>query len=105
MDASRKANRADNEVTLQHKSQQDARLTEELHEEKLTELLAYISELGQTSAGATELERRVKLFGQCQRIEGESSGQFYGRLRVWMDKILPQSKSPLHPPRQNDNQF
>jgi hypothetical protein len=102
MDNSRKANREDHEITLQYKTRQEARLDEEFSEDKLTQLLAVISQLEQTSAGATELQRRTRLFGECQRIEGETSGQFYARLRRWLDREVPQMKSPLHAPRQTD---
>ena len=102
MDTSRKANREGQEITLQHKSRQEALLVEELNEDKLTQLLAFISGLEQTLPGATELQRRIKVFGDCKRIEGETSGQFYTRLRHWLDRDIPQTKSPLHAPRQTD---
>ena len=100
MDKSRKANRETNERTLQYQSRRQAVLQEELAEEKLAQLLAVISQHDQTTPGATELQRRRKLFGECKRIEGETSGQFYARLRQWLDRELPQTKSPLHAPRQ-----
>ena len=100
MDPSRKANREGHEKTLQYKSQQEALGVEELYEDKLTQLLAFISGLEQTPPGAAELQRRIKFFGECKRIEGETSGQFYARLRHWLDKDMPQTKSPLHAPRQ-----
>ena len=100
MDSSRKANREDNEKTLQYKSRQEAQLDEELAEDKLTQLLLSISQLDQTPAGAAELQRRTKLVGECKRIEGETSSQFYARLRHWLDRDIPQTKSPLHAPRQ-----
>ena len=100
MDNSRKANREDNEITLQYKSRQETLLDEELTEDKLKELLESISQIDQTPPGAAELQRRTKLFGECKRIEGETSGQFYARLRHWLDRDIPQTKSPLHAPRQ-----
>ena len=100
MDHSRKANREDNEKTLQYKSRQETRLDEEFTEDKLTELLASISQIDQTPPGADELQRRTKLFGESKRIEGETPGQFYARLRHWFDREIPQTKSPLHAPRQ-----
>ena len=100
MDKSRKANRETNERTLQYQSRRQAVLQEELAEEKLAQLLAVISQLDQTPHGAAELQRRRKLFGECKRIEGETSGQFYARLRHWLDREIPQTKSPLHAPRQ-----
>src|SRR5438132_12819730 len=81
MDTSRKANREDHEITLQYKSRQDALLVEEFNEDKLAQLLVFISGLEQTPPGAAELQSRIKLFGECKRIEGETSGQFYARLR------------------------
>ena len=100
MDHSRKANREGNEKTLQYKSRQETRLDDEFTEDKLMELLASISTFEKTPPGADELQRRTKLFGECKRIEGETSGQFYVRLRHWLDKEISQTKSPLHAPRQ-----
>ena len=100
MDQSRKANREDNEITLQYKSRQEALLAEEISQDNLTQLLAFIRQLDQTPVGAADLQRRKKLFGECNRIEGETSGQFYARLRHWIDREMPQTKSPLHAPRQ-----
>jgi hypothetical protein len=100
MDSSRKANRENNEKTLQYRSRQETLLDEELSEDKLKQLLVSISQLDQTPLGADELQRRKKLFGECERIEGETSGQFYARLRHWLDRDIPQTKSPRHVPRQ-----
>ncbi len=100
MDNSRKANREDNEKTLQYKSRQETLLDEELIEDNLTQLLESISQLDQTPAGDDDLQRRTKLFGECNRIEGETSGQFYTRLRYWLDRDIPQTKSPFHAPWQ-----
>ena len=101
MDRSRKATREGNEVTLQHMSPKEALLIEELVEEKLAHLQASIEQLKQTPEGTTDLQRRIKAFGECQRIEGETTGQFYDKLRRWLDRDIPQTKSPLHPPRQD----
>jgi hypothetical protein len=98
MDRSRKATREGNEITLQHKSQREASLTEEMIEEKLAQLQTSIEQLKQTAT----FQQRVKRFGECQRIEGETSGQFYEKLRRWLDRDLPPAKSPRHPPRQSD---
>ena len=100
MDASRKATREGTETTLQYQSPQDALLTEELNEERLRQLLEFMSRLKETPPGVAELQRRIKLFGDCTRIDGETSGQFYARLRHWLDRDLPPTKSPLHAPRQ-----
>jgi hypothetical protein len=96
MDRTRKATREGNEITLQHKSQQDASLTEEMIEKKLAQLQASIEQL----SGTALFQQRVKLFGECKRIEGETSGQFYDKLRRWFERDLSPAKSPLHPPRQ-----
>jgi len=100
MDISRKANREANEITLQYQTRRESLLEEELAEDNLTELLMFISHLDQTPPGAAELQRRRKVFGECKRIEGEAAGQFYARLRHWLDRDIPQTKSPLHVPRQ-----
>lgn len=100
MDASRKASREANETTLQFQSRQETLDIEEHNEQKLRTLLAFVSHLEQTPPGAAELQCRTKLFGECKRIEGETAGQFHGRLRHWLDRDMPQTKSPLHPPRQ-----
>ena len=97
MDRSRKATRAGNEITLQHKSPQEALLIEELIEANLAQLQASIEQMKQSPEGTAELQRRVKAFGECQRIDDETSGQFYDKLRRWLDREIPQTKSPLHP--------
>lgn len=101
MDRSRKANREGNEATLQHTSSLDASRVAELAEEKLVQLLTSIELLKQTPAGAAELRRRSKAFGECKRLDDEASTQFYDRLRHWLERGIPQTKRPLHPPRQN----
>jgi hypothetical protein len=100
MDNSRKANREDTEITLRYRTRRETLLDEELSDDKLTQLLVCINQLEKTPTGAAELQRRRKLFGECKRIEGETSGQFYARLRHWLDRDMPQTKSPLHAPRQ-----
>jgi hypothetical protein len=104
MDRSRKANRNRNETTLQHKSHKEALLIEELVKEKLAELQASIEQLRQTPEGMAELKRRTRVFGECKRIEDETPGQFYDKLRRWLEREIPQTKSPLHPPRQADGE-
>ncbi len=101
MDRSRKANREGNEITLQHKSERELFLDQELVEEKLAQLQASLDRLKQTPEGIALLQQRVNKFGECARIEGETSGQFYEKLRRWLDREMPQTKSPRHPPRQN----
>jgi hypothetical protein len=100
MDRSRNANRERNEVTLQYKSRKEALRIERLVEEKLAELQASMEQLRQTPEGIAELKRRTKIFGECKRIEDETPGQFYDKLRRWLGREIPQTKSPLHPPRQ-----
>jgi type IV secretory pathway VirB4 component len=73
-----------------------ALLVEELVEEELANLQASIEQMKQTP----ELQRRIKAFGECQRTEDETSSQFYDKLRHWLNRDIPVTKSPLHPPRQ-----
>jgi hypothetical protein len=100
VDASRKASREANETTLQYQSRQDTLDIEEQNDGKLRHLLAFVSQLERTPPGAAELQRRTRIFGECKRIEGETSGQFHARLRHWLDRDLPKTKSPFHAPRQ-----
>jgi hypothetical protein len=100
MDRSRKENREGREKTFQYKSRKEALLDEELTEDKLAQLLAFIGELEHIPEGSAELQRRVKLFGECERIEGETSTNFYAKLHHWLHRDIPRTKSPLHPPRQ-----
>jgi hypothetical protein len=100
MDRSRKANREGREKTFQYKSRQEALLDEELTKDKLAQLLAFIGELEHTPEGNAELQRRGKLFGECKRSEGETSTDFYAKLHHWLHRDIPQTKRPLHPPRQ-----
>jgi hypothetical protein len=100
MDRSRKENREGHEKTFQYKSRQEGLLDDELIEEKLAQLLAFVGELEKTPAGTAEIQRRVKLFGECKRSEGETSAEFYAKLNHWLHRDIPQTKSPLHPPRQ-----
>ena len=93
MDASRKANREDQEITLQYKSRQDAMLVDELNEDRLTQLLAFIDRLQQTPPGSDELRHRTKLFGECKRAAGDTTIGYYGKLRQWLDRDLPQAKT------------
>ena len=100
MDRSRKENREGREKTFQYKSHKEALLDEELTEDKLAQLLAFIGELEHTPEGSAELQRRVKLFGECEKSEGENSTNFYAKLHHWLHRDIPRTKSPLHPPRQ-----
>jgi hypothetical protein len=100
MDITRKAHREAQEVIFQYKSRQEALLDDELAEDKLTQLLAFIGHLERSPEGAAEIQGRVKLFGKCKRSKGETSAEFYGKLRHWLDRGTSRTKSPLHPPRQ-----
>jgi uncharacterized membrane protein len=100
MDRTRKANREDHEVTLQYRTQNEALQEAELIEGKLAQLQATIAQLEQTPQGLAELQRRTTLFGECKRLADETSAQFCDKLRVWLERDLPQTKSPLHAPRQ-----
>ena len=66
-----------------------------LGDEQLSQLLASLEALKQTSAGTADLQRRIKLFGDCQRIDGETSGQYYSRPHQLSSRRLPPTKSPL----------
>ena len=100
MDMTRKGNREVQEALLQYESRREAMLDDELIEDKLTQLLAFIDQLKGNPEGTADIQRRVKLFGECERSEGETSAEFYSKLRHWLDRDIPQTKSPLHPPRQ-----
>ena len=100
MDRTRKANREDHEATLQYRTKNEALDEAELIEEKLTQLQARVAQLGQTPEGIAELQRRTTLYGECNRLADETSAEFCDKLRIWLDRELPQTKSPLHPPRQ-----
>jgi hypothetical protein len=102
MDITRKANREAHEATLQYRTRQENLLHEELIEDKLKQLLECVGGLNHTPEGTAEIQRRVKLFGECKRSEGETSGEFYAKLRHWLDRDKPRTKSPLHAPRQTD---
>ena len=82
MDITRQANREAQETLHQYGIRQGALLGEKLSEDKLTQLLAFIAELKRTPEGAGEIQRRVKLFGICKRSEGETLGEFYGKLAI-----------------------
>jgi len=104
MDRSRKANREINEATLQHKSKTEAARIDEIIVDKLAELEAAVEQMKQSPEGAADLERRTKLFGECNRSEGETPVQFYDKLRHWLTRHVPQTKLPLHPPRQEGSE-
>ena len=100
MDRSRKENREGHERTFQYKSRQETLLDEEVTEDKLRQLLAFIDQLKATPEGLADIQRRVKSFAERKRDEGETSAEFYAKLHHWLHRDIPQTKSPLHPPRQ-----
>jgi hypothetical protein len=100
MDRTRKATREGNEVTLQHKSREDASLTDEWVEECLANLQTLIEQQKQTPTGDAEFKERINALGECTRIEGETSFDFHNRLHRWHTREIPQTRIPLHPPRQ-----
>lgn len=78
-------------------------LVDELNEDRLTQLLAFIDRLQQTPPGSDELRHRTKLFGECKRVAGETTIGYYGKLRQWLDRDLPQAKSRRRARRQSDD--
>ena len=95
MDTTRKAKREAQELTLQYRSRQETLLGEELTEDKLFQLLIYFGKLQSSPEGADELHRRVNLFGECKRGAGETSAEYYAKLRHWLDRSISRKKSPL----------
>jgi hypothetical protein len=57
-------------------------------ESKLVHLQTFIQQLEQTPSGKVELKCRFKRFGDCKRMPGEITPQFYGRLRRWLDREI-----------------
>jgi len=101
VDRTRKANREVHEATLQYRTKNEALDEAELIEEKLIQLQARVAQLELTPEGIAELQRRTTLYGECKRLADDTSAQFCEKLRVWLERDLPQTKSPLHPPRQS----
>jgi hypothetical protein len=100
MHPNRKMQRQALDATLLFRVRRETLNVEDLVEEKLSHLQIFIGQLTRTPHGLAEIERRTKRFGDCERIEGETSGQFYGKLRHWLDRDMPQTKSPFNAPRQ-----
>jgi hypothetical protein len=82
----RKMKREAVEATLRFTSRQETLSAEDLIEERLTHLQMFIGQLKRTPHGWAEIERRIKRFGDCEQIEGETSSHFYGKLRHWLDR-------------------
>ena len=99
MDRSRTANRKGHENHFQHESRQDALLDDKLTEDKLTRLLAFLGQLKRTPEGTAEVQHRIKLFGECKRGDGETSAEFYAKLRHWLDRDMSGNKLPLQSPK------
>jgi hypothetical protein len=57
-------------------------------ESRLESLQTFILQLERTPSGQAELKSRLKRFGPCQRARGEGAPQFYGRLRLWLDRTV-----------------
>jgi hypothetical protein len=55
---------------------------------KLAYLLTFITQLRSTESGQQDLANRKRRFGDCRRLGCEEDHQFYGRLRVWLDREL-----------------
>jgi len=102
MEITRKAIREAQEANQRFRSRQETLLDWELIDEKLTHLLAFIGHLKQTPIGTVEIQSRVKRFGRCERSKGETSAEFYPKLRHWLDRDVPRTKPPRHKPRQNE---
>jgi hypothetical protein len=90
MDRTRKANREDHEATLQYRTKNKALDEADLIEEKLAQMQATVAQLEQTPQGIADVQRRIKLYGECKRLPDETSSQFYDKLRVWLERELPQ---------------
>lgn len=86
MNPNRRMQREALDATLQYRTRQETLAVDELIEEKLAHLQMFIGHLTRTPHGWAEIERRNKRFGDCKRAEGETSGQFYGKLRHWLDR-------------------
>ena len=99
MNPKQNAKREGHEATLQYRTHQETLGVEERYEERLAQLHSYIRQLKRTPPGAVEFERRIKVFGECNRVDNEPTNQFYGRLRHWLDRDMPLAKARLHPPR------
>jgi hypothetical protein len=86
MNLTRKTKQENLAQTRLYRSRQAELLADDVIEEKLTQLLVFIGQLNHTPHGRAEIERRVSRYGECNRLEGETSGQFYAKLRNWLDK-------------------
>jgi hypothetical protein len=58
----------------------------DLIEQKLIQLETFVRQLAHTPNGRAELQRRQLRYGECKPNPGESSEQYYARLRYWIDR-------------------
>jgi len=87
-----KENRESHEKTFQYKSRNESLLEDDLIEDKLTQLLAFVDELKHTPEGTAQLQRRAKLFGECNRDDGDNSAAFYAKLHHWLERDIAHTK-------------
>lgn len=83
-----KAKREQMEDVQQFWTQQESLSPQDQAETKLVQLQVFIRQLGQGAGGQAELKRRFERFGDCKRMPGEFTLQFYGRLRRWLDRDI-----------------
>lgn len=83
-----KAKRESMEEVQQFWTQQGGLSPVDQAESKLVQLQAFICQLSQGPDGQAELQRRFERFGDCKRMPGEFTLQFYGRLRRWLDRDI-----------------
>lgn len=83
-----KAKREQMEDVQQFWTQQGSLSPQDQAEMKLEQLQAFICQLSHGPGGQAELKRRFERFGDCKRIPGEFTLQFYGRLRRWLDRDI-----------------
>jgi hypothetical protein len=65
--------------------QQNLPPTEQI-KEKLADLQKFILQLAHTPHGLADLQQRVRMFGECKQVPGESDRDFYGKLRRWLER-------------------
>ncbi|MBL9084621.1 MAG: hypothetical protein JNK76_22650 [Planctomycetales bacterium] len=52
---------------------------------RLAELQSFVELLGATDVGQAELAQRRERYGECTQGPRETDGDFYCRLRTWLD--------------------
>ena len=93
MNFTRKTKLADLAAMRQNRVWQSQQLPTDQVDAKLSQLQAFIGHLSETPSGRAEIHGRKKRFGECLPITGETQGQFYGRLRHWLDRSIEQSRA------------